>query len=767
MKARLGLYLQAAAVIALSGGAYAQTATAPAGPSDTIAEIVVTATKRETKLQETPIAVSAFSQESLDKQQVKDITDLSKFVPSLQFGQQGDQNAITLTLRGIGNDSAYTEVADPEVAMYVDGIYSPRAQGASVLMYDMERVEVLRGPQGTLFGRNATVGAVSLISAKPTFDKEYGNAEVVAGSYGRFGTRGMFNLPVSDKLAFRVAFVTDKHDGYVDYQPAPNVPGVNPAAYVTSGPKYYAGDQKSFRVSGAWRPTDRFSWDLNFEWYEDTGTPVEPLMQTPRPGTNLWSVQADTAPFQDRTAKSVHSKMDYDINDYLQLSYIAGASWLGGNNQVDADSGVLPPTSATTPSGAFEQNSTVWSSYDFFSHELQLKSSGVHTIDWILGAYYSHETNKIRFDIDQANGYRLGTFSWAGSFIQSDREIESAAGFGQATWHVTDDIRLTGGLRYTRDDKEDIGGRNVTCNGCTQGIFGRDPYSIPGYTASPNDVYGQWSKATWLVRADADIIKDVLMTYASVGTGFKSGNIEDGGKLAGPETLTNYEVGAKTTLFGGRATFNVAAYYEDFTGYQVNQAVTTRDAAGHVIGSQIVTQNAQGAKAYGLEAELAAKVTPRDTINLSLSAQHTEMEELQSIDARLYSGGDVSHLVELKGNELPHAPALSGTVGYEHVFDLPNGGTLTPRVSTHFETRSYLSFFNAGTYDEQKAYTRTDLAVRYDAPSGKWSLEGFVQNVENANIKSNAGAFGGPATPVWTAVYQPPQTWGVRAHASF
>ena len=290
MKARLGLYLQAAAVIALSGGAYAQTATAPAS-SDTLAEIVVTATKRETKLQETPIAVSAFSQDSLDKQQVKDVTDLAKFVPSLAFAQQGDQAAIMLTLRGIGNDSAYTEVADPEVAMYVDGIYSPRAQGASVLMYDMERVEVLRGPQGTLFGRNATVGAVNLISAKPTFDKEYGNAEVVAGSYARFGTRGMFNLPINDKLAFRVAFVTEKHDGYVDYQAAPNVAGVNPAAYVTSGKKYYAADQKSFRVSGAWAPTDSFTWDLNFEWYEDTGAPVLGLM------TGLGSISNRTNPW--------------------------------------------------------------------------------------------------------------------------------------------------------------------------------------------------------------------------------------------------------------------------------------------------------------------------------------------------------------------------------------------------------------------------------------------------------------------------------------
>lgn len=774
-KTTLGLYLRSAAAVALvaglgstwAGSAWAAAPAAPADDGDTLQEVIVTATKRETKLQDTPIAISAFSQDSLDRGQVKDITDLAKFVPGLAFAEQGDQSAILLTLRGIGNDSAYTEVADPEVAMYVDGIYSPRAQGASVLMYDMERVEVDRGPQGTLFGRNATVGAVNLISAKPTLDKEYGSAEVVAGSYARFGTRGMFNLPVTKDFALRFAFASEKHDGYVDYQAAPNVAGVNPQAFVSNGTKYYAGDQKSFRVSGLWTPTEKLTWNLNFEWYEDTGAPVLNLMQDPRPGQKLWSALIDSAPEQDRFSKAIHSRMDYAINDYLDFSYIAGASWIGGSTQVDADAGTLPPTSATTPSTAFEQNNTVWSAYDFFSHEVQLKSSGVHTIDWIVGAYYSHETNRIRFDIDELNGYRGGTESWSGSFIQADREIESMAGFGQAVYHVTDDFRLTGGFRFTRDDKRDTGGRNITCNGCTQPIFGRDPYSLPNYAVSNNDVYGEWTKPTWLVRGDVDVIKDVLLAYASVGTGFKSGNIEDGGRLAGPETLTNYEIGAKSTLFGGKATLNVAGYYEDFTGYQINQAVTFRDANGNITSTQLITQNAEGAKAYGLEVELAARLTHNDTLQLSLSAQHTELESLLSVDNRLYSGNDLTHLQQLKGNALPHAPSIGGTIGYEHVFDLPSGASITPRVSTHFESRSWLSYFNVPGYDEQKAYTRTDLAVRYEAPSGRWSLEGFVQNLENDNIKTNAGTFGGPATPVWTAVYMPPQTWGFRAKASF
>ena len=204
MKLRKTLLAGSSAVAAMIAATAVQAQTAPAPADNTqLEEVTVTATKRETNLQDTPIAISAFGQGALDRNQVKDVTDLAKFVPSMAINQQGDQGAILITMRGIGNDTAYTEVADPEVAIYVDGIYSPRAQGAAVLMYDMDAVEVARGPQGTLFGRNATVGAVSLRTAKPTLSDYYGNAEVVAGSYNRLGARVAVNMPISDTFALR------------------------------------------------------------------------------------------------------------------------------------------------------------------------------------------------------------------------------------------------------------------------------------------------------------------------------------------------------------------------------------------------------------------------------------------------------------------------------------------------------------------------------------------------------------------------------------
>ncbi|WHO37925.1 TonB-dependent receptor [Sphingobium sp. AP49] len=802
-----------AACLFTVSAAHAQNAAAPAPQaSEAGADIIVTATRRETSLQSTPIAISAFSQDTLTKNGVKDVTDLARFVPSLQFNQQGDQSAVLLTLRGIGNDSAYTEVADPEVAIYIDGVYSPRSQGASVLMYDMERVEVLRGPQGTLFGRNATVGALSLISAKPKLGEFEGNVEVVAGNYDRFGVRGAINIPVTDTLAFRVAFVSDQHDGYADYQAAPDVPGVNPSAFVTSGKKYYAADQQSGRISMLWQPSDRFSWNLSTEGFWDKGAPVIGLLQTPREGTKRWSTLSDTAPETDRYSAAVRSNMNYDITDGIQLSYIAGWSRIGGSTRTDADAGALPPTGQVDadgndlPLGAFNENSTVWSRYDFQSHELQLKSTGDQAVDWILGAYYSHEKNKIRFDIDQRNGYRDGTFSWAGSFIQANRQIDSRAVFGQAVWHATDWLRVTGGLRYTSDKKEDIGGRNVMfdhcpdtlpADACQDGIFGAYPDAtadelvalLPGYAISSNDVKGKWNKLTYLARVDADIAADTL-GYASISTGFKSGNIQDNAGLTDPETLTNYEVGLKSRFFDRRVTLNLAAYYSDFKGYQVNQAVTFRDDQGNVIRSQMITQNAQGAKAYGLEAELVAQITDNDRLNFSGTLQKTKLEDLESVDGRLYDGGKQSSIVQLKGNELAHAPRFSATASYEHRFELASGATIVPRVTTHYETRSWLSYFNGdanpfvnandpadnmpnrGTYgtdwDKQKAYFRSDASLTFNSADQKYSVEAFVQNIENGKIRTGAGAFGATRyDPVFLSNLQSPRTWGVRARAAF
>jgi len=281
-----------------------------------------------------------------------------------------------------------------------------------------------------------------------------------------------------------------------------------------------------------------------------------------------------------------------------------------------------------------------------------------------------------------------------------------------------------------------------------------------------------------------------VLGYASVSTGFKSGNIQDNAGLTDPETLTNYEVGLKSRFLDRMITLNLAAYYSDFKGYQVNQAVTFRDDEGNVTSSQMITQNAKGAKAYGLEAELTANFTPNDRLQFSGTLQKTKMDDLESVDGRLYDGGKASSIVQLKGNELAHAPRFSATASYEHDFVMASGATITPRLTTHYETASWLSYFNGdanpfvnandpadnmpnrgtnGTdWDRQKAYFRSDASLRFTSADQKYSVEAFVMNIEDKKIRTNASAFGTPRyDPVFLSNLQAPRTWGVRAKASF
>src|SRR5579859_2598333 len=262
-KARLPIQAAVMALFAGSGAALADDTV-----STTMQEVTVTATKRSTSLQQTPVAVTALNATTLENAHVMTIEDVVHLVLSFQATSQGDHGVITMTLRGIGNDSAKTEYADPEVAIFVNGIYAPRAEGAAALLFDMENIEVLRGPQGTLWGRNSTVGAVNMQTAKADLSGNFGSVQAGLGSYDRWGARGAFNIALSDTFAIRAAFVHEQHDGYVDYQ-TPKLPSVadqqaayaasnpgptskpfqpiDPNTFVQAGPKYNAQDQSAAR----------------------------------------------------------------------------------------------------------------------------------------------------------------------------------------------------------------------------------------------------------------------------------------------------------------------------------------------------------------------------------------------------------------------------------------------------------------------------------------------------------------------------------------
>jgi iron complex outermembrane receptor protein len=251
------------------------------------------------------------------------------------------------------------------------------------------------------------------------------------------------------------------------------------------------------------------------------------------------------------------------------------------------------------------------------------------------------------------------------------------------------------------------------------------------------------------------------MVYGSVSTGYKSGGLQDGGRPYGAETLTNYEVGSKASFMGGSLKFNNALYYEDFKDFQFSAPVTNPDGT-----HSLATTNAAGAKVWGLESELAAQLTPADRLQLTLAYTHTKLGYLLggSNDYALPACPDplISNCLDVTGHELPHAPRLAAQVQYQHTFGLADGATLTPRISLHYETASWLSVFNLGDGDRQKAYTRTDIGLRY-AAAKSWTVDAYVRNIEDGRIKTNAqNSFG-----VWQAQYQAPRTFGVNVGLDF
>jgi iron complex outermembrane receptor protein len=761
--------------------------------------IQVTATKRETPLQKTPIAISALGADLLEKERVNNIADITKLVPGFIATTQGDHDVVTLTLRGVGNDSAKTEYADPEVALFVDGVYTPRAEAAAGLLLDLQSIEVLRGPQGTLWGRNSTVGAVNFQTAKPELGNVYGYAQMEFGDYSHFGMRAALNVPLSDTFAFRVAIAQEQHDGYVDFQsPTGQLPSIadqktaylasggtaatfqaiNPNIYVTSGQKYSAQDQSAARISTLWTPTDKLTWNLSFEYFRDRGTPDANLMQQPRPGQDFWSALIDTAPYLKRDSYALRSRVDFELNDAMTLSYIAGFSKFDGASNYDQDGGVQVPTSFASGS-TFQDDRTNYSHYKSSSHELDLKSSGDNTIDWILGLYYASEDNAIRFDIPIFNGTPMGTVAWQGSFIQPKETVDSYAGFGQATWHIDDHLRLTAGARYTHDEKENIGGRGWGwAYDATVPQVPIAPGTIPGPStgfglgaSGINDGKYSSSKPTWLLRVDADVASNAFV-YASISTGYKSGGLQDGGTPYKGETLTNYEVGAKLTFLDHHLTWNSALYYEDFKNFQLAAPITFVDGS-HGLGFS----NVRGStKVAGIESELAAVLGDADRLNLvAFAIPEKKLGKLLYAGSNDYGGlpacpaaSGIGSCLNISGNTLAHAPDFGLTLIYEHKFTLNNGGTLAPRFSGHYETASWLSPFNLGDGDKQKAYVRGDAMLRYTPPDGKWWTGVYVNNLSDEKVRTNAGRTAlSNGQFIYTSQYMPPRTFGMNFGVEF
>ena len=682
-------------------------------------EIVVTAEKRQATLQDTAISITAVTGDMIRRMGVRDISDIVSMVPNMRVSDSRED--FIINVRGIQSNNT-TEVGDPAVAVHIDGVYRPRPRGARALFFDTQRVEVLRGPQGTIYGRNATAGNVNIITNKPVNEFDAA-AEVSYGNYDNISATGMINVPViDDRLMLRAAVLTNDRDGFnINNRQVKTIKNTNDA------------DQIAVRGHILAEPTDNLSILVSTNYQETRG-----VGQT-RAFVSLIEDPSDERVFsldsQNSIAIDVYG-ISTEINwqfENMELTYL-------GARQVDDIKNQLIDCDQTTPIGAFaifsgdsvcefgpfSQNSQSW------SHEFRVNSTDPDArIRWLAGLYYFDEDQ----DVHLVFNPNPGAISLV--FDQYSTGSLTKAMFGQVDFSLTEQIELVGGVRYTDDEKARYGETRVTLGAST--ILNVSP-NIGKTTSTSTD----WKAGiNWHYSDDA-------LYYFSAGTGYKAGGFSDGvGFPYLSEEVKSYEVGAKHTLLDSRMQLNTSFFYMDYTDLQVSSVGT---GPNNLPG--LFTNNAAAATVWGFELEGKVILSEQARIDLALSYLDAEYDEFITDDPTI--GGLTAE--DLSGKNLASSPNWTFNIGAEYEFNLGDMGTLTPRINFYFNDDMFLREFNKPV-DKQDSYTKTDIVVGYRHPGGNLYVEGYVNNVEDEDVRTLLQSFPGHGLQFQLAE---PRTYGIR-----
>jgi iron complex outermembrane recepter protein len=699
--------------------------TAPESSSSdsALAEVVVTAEHVQENAQTTPISMEVMSSDVLRQNQVTDIAGLANFAPDVNFTQSAGSPIITI--RGVSSLDT-TEAGDPAVTVNFDGFYRNRPYSLNSALYDIDRVEVLRGPQGTLNGRNAVGGAINIVTAKPGKD-DAGFASVTYGSYNTLMLQGMANIALSDSVQLRFAGLSSSHDGYRNNGPQPNADDQ---------------DDKSGRVSLAFQPSARLTGLVTFEYTSQGGagdavlnipyifTPAGALDHNLPPGINARSFPIATRPDLALGDKTLRASFTFDA-DWFDITALGGYDETHWHHIVDQSSPLNNPPVQNFTQDEFPATANA---------ELRLSSKGAGPLRWQAGAFYFHEDSHLYSytGVPQDTGSDQQYFGYAYS-----THSHSIAGYGQASYDLTDALTLTAGLRHTSDYKYETG---------VNGFFYLGP-ELGGYS----DQTGSTSSSKTTYRGAADYkLTDTNFLYAKIDTGYKQGGFNFGGVPYEPETITAYEVGSKNRFWDNRLQLNLAGYYSIYKKQQV-ATYTTLDN-GIVVA---LTENAGRTRIWGLEEEFLAKLPQIGVFNLNLDYLHARYVDFQSVADP--SDPALSGNVQLAGNRPPQSPSFSAKVGLEQTFAIPTG-TLTGRVQSKLQSASYFSFYNFAD-SEQHSYHLSDIFLTYQHSDSRLKVAAYVKNIENKAVFASAGE--AQYAVAYEYQFLPPRTYGVRLEKSW
>ncbi|MDX8356404.1 TonB-dependent receptor [Sphingopyxis terrae] len=746
----LGTIAAAMVVSALAAPqAMAQTteaAPAPAAESSDQTDIVVSAKRIGVTEQTAPIAVTGFNADALKERGITSTQDLNSLVPGLNAGLE--LGIPKLFIRGVGQE-ATTLGQDPAVTTYVDGVPIARSKAGYVTQVDIARVEVLRGPQGTTFGRNATAGAVNYITQRPTAELEV-IATAGLGTYDRFNAGLTINLPLSPDLAFRVAGVHTEHKGYVEnLGTGPrNLDSQNINA-VRGSLQYQSGDITV--VLGADYDREKSNGPafllLDQAFVPPYGvTPDDYVLANKRRVTKL-NADNGQANYTNVETYGTNLTIEAALNPDLKLKSISAFRKLTFRQAQDSDGTILSLVGANPVLTASKQ----------YSQEFNLsgESGGFNAV---VGAFAFYEDAFESSDVKFFRGLldpALGPAALAPALIvyETNLRTTSLAAFADASYSITPAVRLNGGVRYTHDTKKDLQTSYLLIGSTTrgQGFLG-DQCAAPGGTVPVSvDTTLKNSKLTWKAGVDADISDDVF-AFATVSTGYKAGGFTDFsacGLTFQPENARNYEVGLKLRFPDNAGRLRLAAYYLDYTDLQVQK----------VTAFGTTTINASGAKLYGVEAEAETRINDM----FSVDGNATWMKSKYGSDFEF--GG-----VALGGERLPRTPKFTANLGFEGRLPFDDGSSLTARIEGYYSSKFKLTpdagsaLVDPNAVRVQPAYAIGNVYVTYK-PNEQFEIRAWVRNFTNKFYLTGALPLALPG--INSGFAAPPRTVGMDVTVNF
>lgn len=722
--AAMALCLYAAMGLEIQAGAQEnRAAQGPQSYQRNNAEIIVTARKRAENIQDVSESITAVSGASIETLQIVQATDLTRVAPALTFRDNPIPTSSGFVIRGIGT-STFSSTVEQSVSTVFDGVVLGQPQSAAAFV-DIQRVEVLEGPQGLLFGKNASAGLVNIVTNSPRLGELGADMSVTVGTDGELRNSGMLNLPLGETLALRVVGFRNRTDGFVNN--------------LFRNERYNGEKNYGFRGKLLYSPSESVSLLVSADYAKDTSSCCIATSRQLGANANLANYFNEYGIVAGPDNRDTVLGSPHGVYDGAPLRVHKGIS-----GQLDVDVGGLSLTSITgyrqnhyildfdadqTPLARFDYNGGQYN-YKQFSQELRLASPTGETVEWLAGLYYFRSVNDVNF---WSGGYLVAPTLLSVAVIDTNFRSRSYAAFGSVTWNLAVSTRLRAGGRYTRDQ-----------------IYARRhaydlPGSIPGSSAIIGSVAGDTTERgktnnfSWKLTAEQDFASNSML-YASVARGYKGPGLASSGvvtpgvePLIRPEKVWAFDIGVKSSFWDNRATFNAALFYEDFTDFQTQVYDTSTNPPG------FRTTNAGGLKTKGVQGQLALR--PTDGLSLGANAAYVDAtyQDLDGISCpyawsisltngcRLVDGRRV---MDVSGNRMANSPEFKFNLNAN--YEVPISSSADFLLAADYSWRSEEQFSSNGdSLTVQPAYGIFNGSIGLGLEKGKWEVRGYVRNLFN------------------------------------